>query len=47
MSFFTLKKRCPFCGSELQNNNCPNEECINHKSENPENSKEKENAGNE
>lgn len=29
MSFFTLKKRCPFCAHELtEDNKCQNPECI-------------------
>ncbi len=34
MAFFKLKKRCPYCGTALdENGNCPNKDCINHKSE--------------
>lgn len=30
MSFFTRKKRCPFCASILKDNKCPNDKCINY-----------------
>ena len=32
--FFTLKKRCAFCGSALnKDGHCPNADCINHEEE--------------
>lgn len=43
MAFFKLKKRCPYCGTALDDKgNCPNTGCINHKTE----STEGENASN-
>lgn len=34
MAFFKLKKRCPYCGTALDDKgNCPNTECINHQDE--------------
>lgn len=34
MAFFKLKKRCVYCGTELDDKgNCPNTSCINHQSE--------------
>lgn len=47
MAFFTLKKRCQYCGSVLDNKgNCPNTGCINHKTEITTESTEGENASN-
>lgn len=37
MAFFRLKKRCPYCGTALDDKgNCPNTSCINHKTESTE-----------
>lgn len=36
MAFFTLKKRCQYCGSVLdKDGNCPNADCIAHKNVEP------------
>lgn len=37
MAFFKLKKRCPYCGTALDDKgNCPNTGCINLKTESTE-----------
>lgn len=34
MAFFRLKKRCPYCGTVLDDKgNCPRTGCINHQDE--------------
>lgn len=37
MAFFKLKKRCPYCGTALdENGNCPNTGCINYQTKSKE-----------